>query len=134
MEDFQDIEEKLAEAGNTGHSVRKTELDGDWHRDELEEKKEDVLENTAYLEAAFDLYQDGFLPESEVQQYAEDAKKSYEELFSTVEKVHDFNSNNSGNVELEHTEYLRNFYISTTAAVEHELEIPVADEDELSER
>jgi len=132
MAEFDDIEQKLAEAGADGHSFRKEGLDSDWHENELEEKKDKVRENVAYLEAAFDMYSEGLLPEEEIHRYAEEAKESYEELFRTVQKVHDFNSNNQDTIELEHTNYLRNFYVSTTASVENQVEIPVADEEKLS--
>lgn len=132
MAEFDDIEEKLSEAAGEGHSFRKDGLDSEWHENELEEKKNKVRENVAYLEAAFDMYSQGFLPEEEVHRYAELARESYEEFFKTVQKIHDFNSNNTENVELEHTNYLRDFYVSTTATVENQVEIPVADEEKLS--
>lgn len=134
MAKFDDIEEKLSEAAGEGHSFRKEGLDSEWHEEELEEKKDEVREDVAYLKAAFDMYSEGFLPEKEVHRYAEEAMKSYEEFFKTVQKIHDFNSNNTNteNVELEHTNYLRDFYVSTTATVENQVEIAVADEEKLS--
>ena len=132
MDEFNDITEKLGEGGVNGHSLRREGMDSDWHEEELEEKKDDVREDVAYLEAAFDMFNEGLLPEEEIHRYAEDAKESYEELFKAVQKVHDLNHNSSGNIELEHTNYLRNFYVSTTSAVENEMDIPVADEEKLS--